>query len=83
MIGIHYIGNCGVDYASVLAPNANQVTSRHEAQTVEGTKQLYLAILWVDEHDALARLYGFMTVGSSIIFVSVTFSAYMQMIKLI
>ena len=37
----------------------------------------------VDKHDVLARLFGFMTVGSSIIFVSVTFSAYMQMVKLI
>lgn len=59
-----------VDYASRFAPNANQITLRHEELTVEGIKQLYLDCpTETDKYDALIRLYGLMTVGSSIIFV--------------
>lgn len=59
-----------VDYASRFAPNANQITLRHEELTVEGIKQLYLDCpTETAKFDALVRLYGLMTIGSSIIFV--------------
>lgn len=59
-----------VEYASKFAPNANQITLRHEELTVEGIKQLYLDCpTESDKFDALVRLYGLMTIGSSIIFV--------------
>ena len=61
-----------VEYASRFAPNANQITLRHEELTVEGIKQLYLDCpTETDKYDALVRLYGMMTIGSSIIFVRV------------
>ena len=64
-----------VEYASRFAPNANQITLRHEELTVEGIKQLYLDCpSEADKYDALVRLYGLMTVGSSIIFVRVLVS---------
>lgn len=31
-----------IDYASKFAPNANQITLKHEELTVEGIKQLYI-----------------------------------------
>lgn len=61
-----------IAYAGIFAPNANQITLRHDELTVEGIKQLYL-----DCHDeetkfeVLLKLYGLMTIGSSIIFVKV------------
>lgn len=61
-----------IRYAAVFAPDANQITLRHDELTVEGIKQLYL-----DCHDeetkfeVLLKLYGLMTIGSSIIFVKV------------
>lgn len=61
-----------IAYASKFAPNANQITLRHEELTVEGIKQLYLDCH--DEgnkYDVLLKLYGLMTIGSSIIFVRV------------
>ncbi|KAL6715667.1 RNA helicase required for poly(A+) mRNA export [Lecanora helva] len=43
---------------------------QHEELTVEGIKQLYLDCpSEPDKYDALIRLYGLMTIGSSIIFV--------------
>ena len=61
-----------VEYASKFAPNANQITLKHEELTVEGIKQLYLDCpTEADKFDALVRLYGLMTIGSSIIFVRV------------
>ena len=65
-----------VEYASRFAPNANQITLRHEELTVEGIKQLYLDCpTETDKYDALVRLYGMMTIGSSIIFVRVILSS--------
>ncbi|KAL9103542.1 MAG: hypothetical protein Q9163_001420 [Psora crenata] len=59
-----------VDFAARFAPNANQITLRHEELTVEGIKQLYLDCpSEADKYDALVKLYGLMTIGSSIIFV--------------
>ncbi|KAK3178804.1 RNA helicase required for poly(A+) mRNA export [Lepraria neglecta] len=59
-----------VEYASKFAPNSNTITLRHEELTVDGIKQLYLNCpTETDKYDSLIRLYGLMTVGSSIIFV--------------
>ena len=62
-------------YASNFAPGANQITLKHEELTVEGIKQLYLDCnSEADKYDVLVRLYGLMTIGSSIIFVKVRIS---------
>ncbi|MCJ1479258.1 RNA helicase required for poly(A+) mRNA export [Lambiella insularis] len=59
-----------VDYAQKFAPNANQITLRHDELTVEGIKQLYMdCASEQDKYDVLVKLYGLMTIGSSIIFV--------------
>ncbi|MCJ1349610.1 RNA helicase required for poly(A+) mRNA export [Peltigera leucophlebia] len=59
-----------IAYASKFAPNANQITLRHEELTVEGIKQLYLDCHDEEnKYDVLLKLYGLMTIGSSIIFV--------------
>ena len=61
-----------VDYATMFAPNANQITLKHEELTVEGIKQMYIDCANDDvKFDTLVRLYGVMTIGSSIIFVKV------------
>lgn len=61
-----------VDYATMFAPNANQITLKHEELTVEGIKQMYIDTANDDvKFDTLVRLYGVMTIGSSIIFVKV------------
>lgn len=61
-----------VQYAEKFAPNANQITLRHEELTVEGIKQLYLDCESESQkYDNLVKLYGLMTIGSSIIFVKV------------
>ncbi|KAL8867249.1 MAG: hypothetical protein Q9174_005785, partial [Haloplaca sp. 1 TL-2023] len=59
-----------VQYAERFAPQSNQITLRHEELTVEGIKQLYLDCpLDQDKFESLVKLYGLMTIGSSIIFV--------------
>ncbi|KAL8648557.1 MAG: hypothetical protein Q9226_005943 [Calogaya cf. arnoldii] len=59
-----------VQYAERFAPNSNQITLRHEELTVEGIKQLYLDCPSATaKYDSLVKLYGLMTIGSSIIFV--------------
>ncbi|MCJ1238982.1 RNA helicase required for poly(A+) mRNA export [Varicellaria rhodocarpa] len=59
-----------ITYAEKFAPAANQITLRHEELTVEGIKQLYMDCSSEEEkYKVLVKLYGLMTVGSSIIFV--------------
>ncbi|KAI9868028.1 MAG: RNA helicase required for poly(A+) mRNA export [Trichoglossum hirsutum] len=59
-----------VRYASKFAPNANSITLKHEELTVEGIKQLYMDCNSEDhKYEVLVKLYGLMTIGSSIIFV--------------
>ena len=68
-----------VRYAQNFAPNANQMTLRHEDLTVEGIKQIYVdCVSDQAKYDVLVRLYGILTIGSSIIFVKVcpAFSGY-------
>ena len=61
-----------VNYATKFAPDANQITLRHEELTVEGIRQLYLDCSSEEEKfECLLKLYGVMNVGSSIIFVKV------------
>lgn len=60
-------------YAGKFAPDANEITLRHEELTVEGIKQLYLdCASEEDKYKNLVHLYGLLTVGSSIIFVKVS-----------
>lgn len=62
-----------VRYAAQFAPNANQITLRHDELTVEGIKQLYLDCdNEKEKYDILVKLYGLLTIGSSIIFVRVS-----------
>ena len=62
-----------VEYATKFAPSSNTITLRHEELTVDGIKQLYLDCpTETDKYDSLIRLYGLMTIGSSIIFVRVS-----------
>ncbi|MCJ1339253.1 RNA helicase required for poly(A+) mRNA export [Bachmanniomyces sp. S44760] len=57
-------------YADKFAPNSNQITLRHEELTVEGIKQMYMDCdSEAAKYTVLVKLYGLMTVGSSIIFV--------------
>lgn len=59
-------------YADKFAPDANQLTLKHEELTVEGIKQLYMDCNSDEEkYTNLVQLYGLLTVGSSIIFVRV------------
>jgi ATP-dependent RNA helicase DDX19/DBP5 len=61
-----------VTFASRFAPNANEMTLKHEDLTVEGIKQIYLDCnSEQDKFDVLVRFYGLLTIGSSIIFVKV------------
>lgn len=61
-----------IQYAQKFAPKANQITLKHEELTIEGIKQIYMDCD-SDSHkyDVLVKLYGLMTIGSSIIFVKV------------
>lgn len=59
-------------YAERYAPNANQMKLRQQELTVRGISQMYMDC--PDErakYDILCKLYGLMTIGSSVIFVKV------------
>lgn len=59
-----------VRYAHTFAPQANEMTLRHEDLTVEGIKQIYLDCDNEDaKYETLVKFYGMLTIGSSIIFV--------------
>ncbi|KAK5074810.1 RNA helicase required for poly(A+) mRNA export [Lithohypha guttulata] len=59
-----------VRYAHTFAPNANEMTLKHEDLTVEGIKQVYLDCDNDDaKYETLVKFYGMLTIGSSIIFV--------------
>jgi ATP-dependent RNA helicase DDX19/DBP5 len=61
-----------VRFATKFAPNANEMTLKHEDLTVEGIKQIYLDCEGeADKYNALVKFYGLLTIGSSIIFVRV------------
>lgn len=68
-----------VRYAKSFAPNANQLTLKHEELTVEGIKQFYLdAEGEEDKFRVLLQFYGLMTIASSIIFVKVSISEVLE-----
>lgn len=59
-----------VEYAQKFAPDANQMTLKHEDLTVEGIKQIYLDCdSEAAKYEVLVKFYGLLTIGSSIIFV--------------
>lgn len=60
-------------YATKFAPNANEITLKHEELTVEGIRQFYVDCSDEEEKfTTLVQLYCLLTVGSSIIFVNVS-----------
>ena len=71
-----------VGFAHKFAPDANEITLKHEELTVEGIKQLYMdCASEQDKYEVLVKLYGLMTIGSSIIFVKVRRIPTRQMIS--
>jgi len=63
-------------YARKYAPNSNEIKLRHQELTVKGISQMYMDC--PDEtkkYDVLCKLYGLMTIGSSVIFVRTRESA--------
>ncbi|KAG7288660.1 RNA helicase required for poly(A+) mRNA export [Staphylotrichum longicolle] len=65
-----------MNYARKYAPNSNEIKLRHQELTVKGISQMYMDC--PDEskkYDILCKLYGLMTIGSSVIFVKTRESA--------
>jgi len=61
-------------YAERFAPNANQMRLRQQELTVKGISQMYMDCpSQSDKYDILCKLYGLMTIGSSVIFVKASF----------
>jgi len=59
-------------YAEKFAPRANQMRLRQQELTVAGISQMYMDCpSQTDKYDVLCKLYGLMTIGSSVIFVKV------------
>ena len=59
-----------MEYAVKFAPQANQLRLRHQQLTVKGISQMYMDCpSQQDKYDILCKLYGLMTIGSSVIFV--------------
>jgi ATP-dependent RNA helicase DDX19/DBP5 len=59
-------------YAERYAPNANQMKLKQQDLTVKGISQMYMDCPDQDQkYDILCKLYGLMTIGSSVIFVRV------------
>ena len=59
-------------YAEEFSPNANSIRLKRDELTVTGIKQMYMDCSSDEnKYEALAHLYGLMTIGSSIIFVKV------------
>jgi ATP-dependent RNA helicase DDX19/DBP5 len=61
-----------MNFAQKFSPSANEIKLKHEEQTVAGIKQMFMDCPSEEgKFDILCKLYGLMTVGSSIIFVKV------------
>jgi ATP-dependent RNA helicase DDX19/DBP5 len=59
-------------FAQKFSPSANEIKLRHEELTVAGIQQMYMDCPGEEgKYEYLVKLYGLMTVGSSIIFVKV------------
>ena len=66
------------NFAKKYAPNANEIKLRQQELTVKGISQMYMDC--PDEskkYDILCKLYGLMTIGSSVIFVRVSISIHL------
>lgn len=62
-------------FAQVFSPKANEIKLKHEELTVKGIKQMFMDCPSEQgKYDILVKLYGLMTIGSSIIFVKVGYS---------
>lgn len=63
-------------YAEKFAPNANQMRLRQQELTVRGISQMYMDCpSETEKYEVLCKLYGLMTIGSSVIFVKTRQSA--------
>jgi len=63
-------------YAERYAPNSNQMKLRHQELTVKGISQMYMDCPDAShKYEVLCKLYGLMTIGSSVIFVRTRESA--------
>ena len=61
-----------MEFAQKYAPQANQLRLRQQQLTVKGISQMYMDCpSQKDKYDILCKLYGLMTIGSSVIFVRV------------
>lgn len=61
-----------MQYARKFSPKANEIKLKHEELTVAGISQMFMDCPSEDgKYDILVKLYGLMTIGSSIIFVKV------------
>jgi len=62
-----------MQYAEKYAPNAHQLKLKQQDLTVKGISQMYMDCPNQDvKYDILCKLYGLMTIGSSVIFVRVS-----------
>jgi ATP-dependent RNA helicase DDX19/DBP5 len=61
-----------MNFAKKFSPSANEIKLKHEELTVAGISQMFMDCPSEEgKYDILVKLYGVMTVGSSIIFVKV------------
>lgn len=61
-----------MQYARKFSPKAHEIKLKHEELTVAGISQMFMDCPSEDgKYDILVKLYGLMTIGSSIIFVKV------------
>lgn len=59
-------------FAEKFAPGADQIRLKQTELTVSGISQMYIDCDSENEkYDTLVKLYGLMTIGSSVIFVKV------------
>ncbi len=59
-------------YAHEFSPGANEIKLKRNELTVSGIKQMFMDCAGEQQkYDHLVKLYGVMTIGSSIIFVKV------------
>lgn len=59
-------------YATRFAPSANSIRLQKNELTVAGISQMYMdCATEKDKYNILCKLYGLMTIGSSVIFVKV------------
>lgn len=63
-------------FAEKFAPGADQIRLKHTELTVAGISQMFIDCdSDVQKYEILVKLYGLMTIGSSVIFVKVHWPA--------